>query len=409
MRRLTRRNLLFLFGTTALAACAPAASPTAAPKPAPAAAAANPAEQPAGVPSADGRALLDGLVARAKQEGQLITTVLPSWNRATTVPQLVDGFKKRFNLDIEVVLTPNAAAAYIPKAMAETSAGTPPTYDVFVSSEVELAQLLGAKGVLPIENWQALLPAVNPDVASGRIAADVVSPGMLSGYGLVAGGGAVGGIVYNPRVISKDELPRTRADLANPKYKEKFAQPPWTTYWDIAPAVDPNFDENKWLELVRAAGQNTGAVVTSADGMQRVLLGQYGFVLGAEADYRRSLARDPNAPVGLAWWDDFNVVTVMVYSIRVGTSHPAAATLWALWMTTPEAEAIWQPNELGITIYDSRNFGPSEIDKQVAQLAEGVKRVSFLDNAQAEKTLAWYATPDGARYAAALAKAIRGE
>jgi hypothetical protein len=131
--------------------------------------------------------------------------------------------------------------------------------------------------------------------------------------------------------------------------------------------------------------------------------------LGPERTTRVEKAKNPNAPIATAWWDDFNVSGPQLYSVRTGTRHPAAATLWSFWMTTGEAEAIWQPNELALIVYGDGKFGPSTLDQEVAAAVKSVKTVSFLDDPETEKALAFYGTAEGQDYAADIAKAIRGE
>lgn len=71
-----------------------------------------------------------------------------------------------------------------------------------------------------------------------------------------------------------------RRELADPKYKGKWTQPPWTSDWDIAPLGFADLDKGKWLEIVRKAGKNAGAVQHALTGVERMLLGEYAFALG---------------------------------------------------------------------------------------------------------------------------------
>ncbi len=113
-------------------------------------------------------------------------------------------------------------------------------------------------------------------------------------------------LIYNTRLISQKNLPRTHRDLANPKYKGKFAQPPWTSHWEIAPAAFDNFDKKQWLEVVRKAGKNTGAVLGESSAVQRVVLGEFAFALAQDRYVRQILAKDPKAPISSRFFDDYN-------------------------------------------------------------------------------------------------------
>jgi ABC-type Fe3+ transport system substrate-binding protein len=347
--------------------------------------------------------LLAELVQKANQEGQLLATVQSSWGRAM-LPKLIDAFKQRFNLRIDVSVTPVAAARQFPIEIAASKAGGRPTYDVLQGDDAESIQLTGADGVQPIANWKELLSAVNPQVSAGKVTHHQISHGPFEGssFHFMAN---IKQIIYNPKLISPADLPKMHAELGNPKYKGKFVQPPWTSHWEIAPLVFNAQERDKWIDVVRAAGKN-GTVLSEVEGVSRVVLGQYQFALAQDAYLRQVLAKDRDAPVAGTFFQDYNELNGVYYSVRKRARAPAAATLWALWMTTPESQAIWQPENKSF-----QPFGSSEIDiaerQTVAQ--SGAPVIGYLDNERTIALLRWQQTPEGTRYLAALAKAIQGE
>ena len=349
-----------------------------------------------------GAKLLAELVQKANQEGKLVATVQSSWSRAV-LPALIDGFKKRFGLTIEMTLTPTPAARQFPIEIAATKAGAPPTYDVMQGDDAETIQLKGAGGVEPIANWKALLAAINPAVGSGKVPHAEISHGPFEGHSFLFMAN-VKQIVYNPRAIKAEELPKTHAALTDPKYKGKFAQPPWTSHWEIAPEVFDPQKREAWLDVVRAAGKN-GVVLREAEAVQRVVLGQYAFALAQDAYVRQLLAKDPQAPIASQFFTDYNELNSVYYSVRTRARAPAAAALFALWMTTPEAEALWQPSNMSFQPY-----GQSTIDVAARTAMQSGKTpvVGFLDNEKTLELLRWQQSPDGAKYLSALARAIQG-
>jgi len=377
---------------------------------APVPAAAQPARQASGsagqgaATASPGQQLLDDLVRRANAEGEVTVTILGSWDQSL-IPPLADAFKKRFGLTIDVQIATMAAAQHYPIAIAETRAGTPPTYDAVQGDPTETAQLIGAGGIQPVENWEALLAEVNPLVHSGKVRPEQISHGPATGRGFTYLGN-VKQVIYNTRLISESELPRTHAELADPRYKDKFVQPPWTSHWAIAPAVLDNLDREQWLDTVRAAGKNGGAVLGETPGAQRVALGQYAFLLGQDTNVRELRSKDPDVPIAARFMDDYNEYNAVYYAVRTGTRHPAAATLWVLWMTTPESEAIWQP-----VVHFAQRYGESEVDQEHARLLReaGSKAVSWLENPRTIELLEWYQTADGRQYLDKMQKAIKGE
>jgi iron(III) transport system substrate-binding protein len=392
---------LAIVGLVALAvACAPAA-PAPAPPTAPPAKPPAPAE--AAKPASVGKQALDDLVRKANQEGELLVSYTTQWTKELTDP-LANAFMKRFGIKLTVNGAVVRSSDHLAVAIAETQSGAPATYDVTQASDGEMIQLIGANGTQQIASWEALLAEINPLVAAGRVPATRISRGPFAGRAFEYYGN-VKQIVYNPKLITADELPKVHTDLTNPKYKGKFAQPPWTAHWDIAPAVIDNLDRQKWLETVRGAGANSAAIVTETAGAERVALGEFPFALSTETELRVVRAKDPQAPLASKWFDDYNPSATLHYAVRANARHPAAATLWALWISTPEAEQIWQAATRLANLH-----GDSEIDREVQQGIKQSGRVShFLDNQKTVALLEWYSTQEGRAYLGALAQAIRGQ
>jgi ABC-type Fe3+ transport system substrate-binding protein len=351
-----------------------------------------------------GKKTLDELIAKAKQEGELVATIQSSWSKGLVQP-LTEAFKKRFGLDIKVTIANVNSARHFPVAIAETQAGAPATYDAVQGDDAETMQIVGAGATQKIENWPALLAEINPLMGSGKVRPDEISRGPFKDHSFIFMAN-VKQLVYNTRSISEKDLPRTHRDLTDPKYKGKFAQPPWTSHWEIAPVAFENFNKDEWLKIVRQAGQNTGAVLGESAAVQRVVLGEFAFALAQDRYLRQIFAKDPKAPLAAKFFDDYNELNQVYYSVRSRARHPAAGTLWALWMTTPEAQKIWQPSDLQAVPY-----GDSELDREFKQNIEKSKArvIGFLDNDKTIELLKWYRTDEGRKYLDAVARAIRGE
>jgi ABC-type Fe3+ transport system substrate-binding protein len=348
--------------------------------------------------------ILAGVVRDANREGKLVATVQGSWPRDLS-PRLIDAFKKRFGLTIEMSLTPVASANQFPVEIAATKVGGTPTYDVMQGDDAETMQLMGAGGFQPVPHWEELLAAVNPEVLYKRVQASAISRDPFKGTSFLYMAN-VKMILYNPKLIAENDLPKVHADLAQSKYAGKFVQPPWTSHWEVAPQAMSDGTRDQFLQTVRAAGKNTGAVLGEIQGVERVVLGQYAFVLAQDTYLRQFLAKDAKAPLAGTYFRDYNELNAVYYSVRTRAAHPNAAALWALWMTTSEAEAIWQP-----VVYCYVPYGNSTTDIAERNAVRGAKApiVGYLDNDKTLSLLKWHQTPDGAKYLSSLAKAIRGE
>jgi ABC-type Fe3+ transport system substrate-binding protein len=351
-----------------------------------------------------GKQALDELVAKAKQEGELVATIQSSWSKGL-IPPLTDAFRKRFGLDIKVTVANVNSAQHFPVAIAESQAGAPATYDAVQGDDAETMQIVGAGATQKVENWAILLAEINPLVRSGKVRPDEISRGPFQDHSFMFMAN-VKQLIYNTKSISEKDLPRTHRDLADPKYKGKFAQPPWTSHWEIAPVAFDKFDRNEWLEVVRRAGKNSGAVMGESGAVQRVILGEFAFALAQDRYMRQVFAKDPKAPIAARFFDDYNELNQVYYSVRTRARHPAAGTLWALWMTSPESQRIWQPSDL-----QAMPYGDSQLDRDFKQNIEKSKArvIGFLDNEKTMDLLKWYRTEEGRKYLDAVARAIRGE
>ena len=357
-----------------------------------------------GLAETAGATTLADLVQKAKQEGALNATVISSLTGRETQP-LAAAFKKRFGLDINVTITPILNTQNYPKAIAETKAGSVPTYDAIEGSDTNNMALIGVGGALKIDNWERLLAEINPVVRAGKARPEQLSPGPLKGLGF-AHLSRTKSLIYNPKLISRDKLPRTHADLALSQYKGMWTQPPWTTHWEPGPLVVPEMSKEKWVEIVRQAGRNGGAVQVESAGVQRLLLGEFAFTMANTHYYFSYKAKDPQAPIEITFFKDFNVTTDAYYIVRKNARNPAAGTLFALWIATPEAQAIWQPRD-----FNTQRWGESELDKKERKFMEesGAKLFSFMDSEKGLEYLNWMSTDDGRNFKEALGKGIRGE
>ena len=194
--------------------------------------------------------------------------------------------------------------------------------------------------------------------------------------------------------------------MATLDIKTSLSSPPFVSHWDVGLLAFPDLSKKKWLEVIRKAGKNSGLIGFPRGNVNRVLLGEYPFALANAYNLFRIKHKDPQAPIGHSFFKDYNAVNSTFYIVRKRARHPAAGTLFALWMGTPEAEAIWQA-DIFTTQYQ---WGESEIDGKVRQYLKesGAKTVSFLGSEGGVELLKWFGTQDGRNYSRGITQAIRG-
>jgi len=360
---------------------------------------AAPCSQVRAASSAQGKQLLDKLITQAKQEGTLNANIRPGLG--PVIPDMTNAFKKRFGLDIQVNLdaltTENELFA---KLRATLKAGAPPQLDMIGGPETRHVEMIEEGTVNRIDNWEILLAEVHPLIRSGKVKAEQASPKPLSGYSFLWS--TVGkALLYNPKSLSKADLPRTRADLADSKYKGKLATSNFIEAWQMGIVFYP---KDHWLEIADKVGKNAVAVLTFAASTERILLGELALADSNEYYYWQVKEKDPSAPIGLHWFSDYTQVSSVYNMVPKGSRHPAAATLFALWMTTPEAEEIWQR----AVPYPNIVFGQTKVSQDIKKAIQESKSpvVTWYDNARTLEAYKWYGTKEGQEYYNKLVKAL---
>ena len=103
-----------------------------------------------------------------------------------------------------------------------------------------------------------------------------------------------------------------------------YSLPPWIT---TAMFGILKYDKNEWLDTVRSWGRNKGHMLTFAAGIERLLLGELSFLYANAYYYFEQKALDPNAPIGLSFFQDITNLHRAMNVVLEGTRHPNAASL----------------------------------------------------------------------------------
>lgn len=273
--------------------------------------------------------------------------------------------------------------------------GLTPSFDVLEMADNRVNVLRTRGGVERIENWMEILAAIDSTVKPG-----LISPGVLAGYGL-AWAHRPKAMVYNPKLISKKDLPQTRRDLANPKFKGKFTLPPWVTATKMGIM---HYDPEEWLDIIRKTGQNAAAILKYGAAVQRMLLGEYPFLPANSDYYFRYKKKDPNAPIGLTFFKDITPLSYTMYMVRKGSRHVNSAKLFVLWAATSEANDLWENK-----FEQSPNLGlpGSKVGAETMRLAkeQGIEFSSWWDSKKNLKKLEWLSSDKGRKWASKISKA----
>lgn len=349
----------------------------------------------------DGKALLQQLIDGARKEGEVHWFGVSGMGDAG-VKAVEQAFNRRFgfNIRLNVDLASDIVTVHS-KAMMETKTGLPPTYDVLWGPDHRAVRLWEIGGVERIDSWEPLLKEISPESYALR---ERVSPLDLAGYAFLWAT-RIKSMNYNPKLISEAELPQTTIDLGNPKYKGMFPMAPFITDALFGILVYP---KDRWMEIVTTWGAQRPQIMTYRSGVDRMLLGEFKFMPSNAYYVYETKAKDPKAPIDIAFFKDLTARSDAFNMVRKGAKHPNAAKLFTLWSTTPEANRLFESVEGNPA--PNLILGKGPISRQIDQALKkkNQKVVSWFDNKETFKTLRWYDTPEGARYTKQLNQARVG-
>lgn len=325
-----------------------------------------------------GAATLEELIEGARKEGAL-NVMLPG----TVTPELVKALEAAMNksygtsVKIKYVVAGNyVKAAAI--AITEHRTGTTPTFDATIGYDANVIAMLNAGALESIDNWKELAPRGTP------VEDKSISPAVLknAAFKFVDNFHIM---IYNSKLVSKADVPRKLADLGHPKYKGKFAVPPYILALSEAMLV---YDREKVLEIYRSWGKNQPKIQAPREAIDRVVLGEI-WLTPFPNDYDYYRRKQAGDPVGMAFFQDFVPWTSVYTAVRAKAQNPNAAKLWALFNAGPEAQRIWEKEILWMNISYPQSRG-----KEMKQSIEdaGAKIVSWVANEETIKTMRWLTT-----------------
>lgn len=147
-------------------------------------------------------------------------------------------------------------------------------------------------------------------------------------------------LLYNTRLVGKDEIPRTIQDVLQPKWRDRY----------IAPGSGAAGPIDTALAILLARGDLSDAQVAdferygdvgppSSELIPNVAQGRYAFALWSNA--AAGIAqRDRGAPIEIGFSPDLSIQTNVAAGILSKAPHLNSAKLFEAWLFTPKAQAI---------------------------------------------------------------------
>jgi iron(III) transport system substrate-binding protein len=266
------------------------------------------------------------VVQAAAQEGTL-ELYTPTTLEKAGAARLIEAFNRRYGLNADFNYTPSGSMTRdAARVVTEVSAGQTPTWDVMLVTDAHYATLYN-NGALEKVDWPALGVAdatvITYDGTALNFATQFVAP------------------AYNPNIVSASEAPKDWNDLLDPKWRGKMGVSTATHHWARLAQVWGDERTTRFMEGLNAQQPSLGRL---PELYTRLTLGEIS-VYASTTDSYANEAKQTGAP--FVFVETVKPIIATNYSVGVlkGVKRPNLAKLFAVFMTTPEAQEIWNDQQ----------------------------------------------------------------
>jgi len=266
---------------------------------------------------------LDDLIAAAKKEGTL-DFYGPSTLKADGAQSLAQALNKKYATNINVRFIPSGSMTRdVGKVATQAAAGAPLEWDIMVATDAHHASLWLRKLQKPFDYKSLGVDEKLIDHDGGAIS-------FVHQYIVPA---------YNSSLLSAKDALRNWEDLLQPKWKGRVGVTTATHHLGRL-AVGP-WGEEKTTAFVKALAQQNPIIGELGPTYTRLQVGEILAALSLTDSYIY-LAKQTGAPIAEAV--EVQPVIAPSYHVGVlkGARHPNAAHLFAVFMTQPEAQHVWE-------------------------------------------------------------------
>jgi iron(III) transport system substrate-binding protein len=268
-------------------------------------------------------ASLEALVAGSKREG-VINVNAPSALGPEAAQELGRAFNKKYGLNVKLNYFPTKGFTQdASRVITQSAMGIAPDWDLIVLTENLHADLANRKFLLPFD-YKGL------GVDNRAIQHENGSIAFLHGVVLPT---------YNRQALLAKDVPKRWEDLLDSKWNDGKLGVSDATYL-FALLAAGSWGEEKTINFVRSIAKLKPFLGRMAEVYTRLELREV-LVASMLPDNFTHRAKMVGAPIVHA--DNVEPVLILPYNVGVlkGAAHPNGGHLFALFMTTPEAQSLW--------------------------------------------------------------------
>ncbi|HEY4134863.1 MAG TPA: extracellular solute-binding protein [Alphaproteobacteria bacterium] len=162
---------------------------------------------------------LEQMIKDAQKEGQLNVIWGSALGAAEGAQALQDAMNKAYGLNIKINYTPGPNMNQMTsRIVQEVQAGRPASSDLYIGVEVAITELVANDVLAPVE-WAKYFPYATGDMVQSKGRALLITT-------------LFNGITYNSKLIPKDKVPKTMAEVFRPEWKGKIASTSYAASFD---------------------------------------------------------------------------------------------------------------------------------------------------------------------------------
>jgi ABC-type Fe3+ transport system substrate-binding protein len=274
-------------------------------------------------PAAQFNDALKALIKQADSEGALSLT----WGGTTLggvqgAERAQAEMNKMFGTKIRIDFVPGPDMARVANQLTtEYTAKQKAHVDIMLGAAAQIAPMVRADELRSID-WRALMP-------------DRIAPEMIEMDGrmirIVTG---LSGATYNSGLAPMK--PTTLQDFLRPEWKGRIASTPYAAGFDVLVADDV-WGEAKTFDYVRKLSKQVAGLIRCGD-TERIAMGEYLAIVMDCTGQDALVWQEKGAPIDQMMPLDAAEERYYYVTIPKHAVHPAAATLYSLYLMTPEGQ-----------------------------------------------------------------------
>jgi ABC-type Fe3+ transport system substrate-binding protein len=366
LRTLSRAAALLIGFSVAATACgssAPATLSSAAPSAPSGSSAAKPA-------SSGASATLQSIIDGANKEGQI--TLWADYPTQQDLPKVQQALNAKFGTNLKLVVSNMAAGDARTRITADAQAGRNDV-DVISQLSTDMIPDLAQKNLIATVDWMGIFGSQLPDI---KDAYDGAFPEFRGKYLEFADRTYT--LIYNTKQMSKSDLPKHWADLADAKYRGKVAYDARGFPFNYL-FLNSDWGEDKTLSLVKAIAANQPLLQGGAPQIgQAVSRGEAPMGIGAVGT--TLAAKEKGEPMDIAFMD-YLPQDPFVSIVAEKAPHPNAARLYLAWAVTEGLKLYYDMYKF----YRTTQPG-NPLDTAVKEQSPGIKIASSKNVADVTKS-----------------------